>query len=372
MHILITGGLGFIGSALGRELLARGHDVTAVDTLSPQIHGDLPGCVVPPGIRFIRGDIRDREVYAEALDNVDAVYHLAAETGTGQSMYQISRYVSCNELGTADLLEAIAAAKARPRKIFLASSRSVYGEGAYRQAGGGDDIISGRPRTKAMLDNQQWEPRGAEGQELEAVATPESLRYSPGSVYAATKAAQELLLQSAAEGVNAKAAIFRFQNVYGEGQSLQNPYTGIISIFFNRARQGFDIPLFEDGKPTRDFIHVEDIVRPLADALDADLAHGEIMNLGSGIATSVSDLAEALLQASGFDVPIKVTGQFRLGDIRHNWADIGRARELLGFSPQVDLISGLGRFVEWAKSQPEFEDRSEKANAELRAKGLTN
>lgn len=372
MHILITGGAGFIGLKLARALLSAGHDVTAVDSLTTQIHGAVPALDLPVGLTFIRGDINDVEAYAPALASADAIYHLAAETGTGQSMYQIGRYVSANELGTARLLEAIAMAPKRARRIVLASSRSIYGEGAYRVIGGGPEIVPGQPRTPEMLDREQWELRDESGRPLEPVATPEHLPYNPGSVYAATKAAQELLLLSASLGVGATTTIFRFQNVYGEGQSLRNPYTGIISIFFNRARQGAGIPLFEDGSPTRDFVHVDDIVRALSDALVADLAHGTTMNLGSGVATSVADLAAMLIRIAGFDVPVEVTGRYRVGDIRHNWADLAKAHQLIGFEPRIDLERGLTRFIEWAHGQPIYEDRSAQADAELRVKGLTN
>lgn len=372
MNILITGGAGFIGTVLAKQLIAAGHEVVAVDLLTPQIHGALPDIELPAGLELIRADIRDPEQYRAAVEKADAIYHLAAETGTGQSMYQIAQYVGCNDFGTAQLLETIASCPPRERTIFLASSRSIYGEGAYTRAGGDRSVVQARPRSPEALASGQWELRDRDGTALEPVATPETLPYFPGSIYAATKAAQELLLLSGSPGLKAKSVIFRFQNVYGEGQSLRNPYTGIISIFFNRARQGFDIPLFEDGKPTRDFVHVEDIARAMVDALKADLAHGEIINLGSGVATTVEELATKLTQQAGFDVPIKVSGQFRVGDIRHNWADLGHARELLGYAPQIDLDTGLSRFVAWASTQPAYQDRSEQANEELRAKGLTN
>ena len=370
MNILITGGAGFIGTVLAKQLISAGHEVVAVDPLTPQIHGALPELQLPEGLELIRADIRNSEQYRDAVEKADAIYHLAAETGTGQSMYQISQYVSCNDFGTAQLLETIASCTPRERTIFLASSRSIYGEGAYTRAGGDEAVMQAKPRSPEALAREEWELRDVDGTTLEPVATPETLPFSPGSVYAATKAAQELLLISASPGLRAKSVIFRFQNVYGEGQSLRNPYTGIISIFFNRARQGFDIPLFEDGQPTRDFVHVEDVARAMVDSLSADLAHGEVINLGSGVATTVEDLARKLTQQAGFDVPIKVTGQYRVGDIRHNWADLSRASSLLGYAPQIDLSTGLSRFVAWAAGQPAYQDRSEQANEELRAKGL--
>lgn len=370
MKAVITGGAGFIGQKLAATLLEQGYGVTAIDPLTPQIHGMLPSLELPAGLDFVRVDIRDTETLVEHLEDADVIYHLAAETGTGQSMYKIAQYVSVNDLGTAQLLEALTRCKSRPRRIILASSRSVYGEGAYQNDKG--SLVQPNPRSPANLANNQWEPLDENGNALIPVATPEELPYHPGSVYAATKAAQELLLRSASLGVNAKTCIFRFQNVYGEGQSLQNPYTGIISIFFNRARQGLEIPLYEDGLPTRDFVHVDDIVAGLVAGHEADVEHGTAINLGAGAPTTVSDLAALLSKVAGVDVPIRVTGQYRVGDIRHNWADLTRARSLIGFEPKVNLRDGLQRFADWAKRQPVFEDRSAQAAAELRAKGLSN
>lgn len=372
MKILITGGLGFIGQALSRRLLDAGHDVVALDNLSPQIHGDLPNVSPPDGVQVLRLDIRRLIEHADLIDGYDAVYHLAAETGTAQSMYRIVDYVSVNEVGTAALLEAIAKCERRPRRIVLASSRSVYGEGAYVSPQASDRLVQPATRTKEQLLAGKWELVGADGMELRAVATPETLPFAPGSVYAATKASQELLLASAASALGFTPVIFRFQNVYGEGQSLQNPYTGIISIFYNRARQGLDIPIYEDGLESRDFVHIDDIVDGLVRALDADVPPGAVMNLGAGAPTTVSELATELLGAAGFDVPVRVTGQFRVGDIRHCYADLTRARELIGFRPNVSLADGLKRFCAWAAGQPVHEDRLDTATEELRRKGLAN
>lgn len=370
MKAVITGGAGFIGKKLAAALLDQGHGVTAIDPLTPQIHGMLPSLDLPSGLNLVRADIRDTAILDDHLEDADVIYHLAAETGTGQSMYKMAQYVSVNDLGTAQMLEALARCTSRPRRIVLASSRSVYGEGAYRTSDG--TLVQPDPRTPANLAKSQWEPHDETGTPLTPVATPEDLPYHPGSVYAATKAAQELLLQSASLGVNAKTCIFRFQNVYGEGQSLQNPYTGIISIFFNRARQGLAIPLYEDGLPTRDFVHVDDIVAGLVAAHEADIEHGAAINLGAGAPTTISDLAALLSEVAEFDVPIRVTGQYRVGDIRHNWADLTRARSLIGFEPKVSLREGLQRFADWAQGQPVYEDRSVQAAAELRTKGLSN
>ena len=372
MKIVITGGLGFIGQHLATRLIAAGHDVLLVDSLSAQIHGDIPAIAVPAGARVARLDARQLHERPELIDGSDAIFHLAAETGTAQSMYRIAHYTDVNCGGTASLLEAIANCRQRPRQVVLASSRSVYGEGAYVRPDAPGHLLQPAPRSRETLSAGDWEPRDASGVALVAVPTSESLPFAPGSVYAATKAAQELLLNSAAAGLGFRSTVFRFQNVYGEGQSLQNPYTGIISIFFNRARQGLDIPIYEDGLESRDFVHVSDIVAALHASLDADLPPGGVINLGAGQATSVSTLATSLLQAAGLDVPVRITGQFRVGDIRHCYADLSEAKRLLGFEPQVSLGQGLRRFCTWAAGQPIHEDRSAQATAELRSKGLTN
>lgn len=370
MKVLITGGMGFIGGKLARRLLADGHAVSIVDNLSEQIHGANPVPDVPEGAAFHRVDVRDLADRADLIEGCDAVFHLAAETGTAQSMYEVRRYVDVNEGGTAALLEGIARCDRRPRRVVLSSSRSVYGEGAYRDADGA--LVQPAPRTREDMDAGRWEPRDAQGRELKAIATPENLSFAPGSIYAATKASQELLLRAAGEALGVEPVILRFQNVYGEGQSLQNPYTGIISIFFNRARQGKGLPIYEDGKETRDFVHVDDVVDALVAALDPGVPAGTVCNVGAGVATPVIDLAHELSRAAGLTPEITVTGQFRVGDIRHNFADISAARDHLGYEPRIDLATGLSRFCEWAAGQPEYEDRLDAATEELRQKGLAN
>lgn len=372
MKVLITGGLGFIGLRLAKKIIAEGHQPILVDSLSSQIHGDMPEPIeVPQGAKFVRMDVRDIGTRPDLLEACDWVYHLAAETGTAQSMYQISRYVSVNEMGTAALLEGLAKCQQRPKKFVLASSRSVYGEGAYHDSAQPDKILHPSPRTLSQLRDGHWEHLSDKGEPLIPMPSPETLSFAPGSVYAATKASQELLVESAATALGMKSSVLRFQNVYGEGQSLQNPYTGIISIFFNRARQGMDIPIYEDGLESRDFVHVDDVVAALFMAAEADLSHGFVMNVGSGVATSVRELAETLLTQSGFHVPVKVTGQFRVGDIRHCYADISRLKTELGLTPTVQLSQGLKRFCAWAATQPVYADKSSLANEELRKNGLT-
>jgi len=372
LKIVITGGLGFIGRHLATRLIAAGHEVLLIDSLNPQIHGDAPDTTPPEGARFVKLDATLLHEHSELLDGSDAVFHLAAETGTAQSMYRVTRYVGVNCGATAALLEAIARCTRRPRQVILASSRAIYGEGAYVRPDAPTRVLQPPPRTPLALAAALWEPRDADGSPLIAVATPESLPFAPGSVYAATKGSQELLLNSAAAALGLRSTIFRPQNVYGEGQSLRNPYTGIISIFFNRARQGLPISVYEDGQETRDFVHVSDVAAAMEAALAADLPSGVAINLGAGQPTTILDLAAALLRAGGLAVPVDVTGQYRVGDIRHGYADLAVARRLLGFAPRVALDEGLRRFCAWASSEPVHADRSNEATAELRSNGLTN
>ncbi len=374
MHtVLVTGGAGFIGSHLVPLLVARGYHVRVLDTLAPQIHGMLPGrglewLTTMPGVDFVRGSVTNEAEAKAALEGVSVVVHLAAETGTGQSMYEIDRYCRENVQGTALLMHLLAnGAGPAVRRVVLASSRSVYGEGAYVYAEreNGARVIP-PSRTAEAMRAGRWEPLCPEtGAALKVVPTREDDRTAPASIYAATKLAQEDLVRIACESAGLGYAILRLQNVYGEGQSLNNPYTGILSIFSTRIRRGLELPIFEDGLESRDFVHVADVSAAFAAAVSAEAAANCVINVGSGIATSVADIARALCKAFHAPENLRVTGQFRLGDIRHNVADIGRLRERLGLVPEVDLLEGLGRFAAWVQGQSLPEDKLAQANAEL-------
>ena len=375
--ILITGGAGFIGRHLVKHLLKDGLSIRILDVLSPQVHGDVPQCLdwlSDVQIEFIRGSVADRRTVEAALEGVTHVVHLAAETGTGQSMYEVARYNGVNSQGTAVLLDVLANRQSHGvKQIVLASSRSVYGEGAYccLACGEGADRIFPKARTALELAAHSWELRCPSCfHALLAVPTREDDPVRPASIYAATKLAQEDLVRITCEAAGIGYAILRLQNVYGEGQSLNNPYTGILSIFSTRIRRGLDLPIFEDGLESRDFIHVDDVARALRACLLAQDPIDKVINVGSGIGSSIISVAQQLCISLHGDVPVRVTSEYRLGDIRHNIADIGRLCDLLPGGPQIGLAEGLTRFACWLMTQPLPEDQLESANSALRLRKL--
>lgn len=375
MRVLVTGGAGFIGSRLVPLLAVSGCAVRVLDTLEPQIHGPLPrglDWIEACGAEFRRGSVTDRMALAAALDGVDAVAHLAAETGTGQSMYEIARYNAVNSQGTATVLDLVAnGAASTVRRIVLASSRSVYGEGAYVLQGDPSRRVHPAGRDPAALAAGRWDPVCPDtGTALVPVATREDDPVQPASIYAATKLAQEDLVRIACGALGIGYAILRLQNVYGEGQSLLNPYTGVLAIFSTRIRHRLPLPIYEDGEETRDFVHVDDVARAFAAALTSPAPANAVINVGSGRGTSLREVAERLATAFGAPSDIVITGDYRLGDIRHNRADVTRMRDWLGVTPAIDLDEGLGRFAAWALAQPTPEDISAKAAGELRLRRL--
>jgi dTDP-L-rhamnose 4-epimerase len=368
MRTLVTGGAGFIGSHLVRRLVELDEDVVVLDSLESQVHQGKPP-VLPDAVRFLHGDVGDAELCDEALDGVDRIVHLAAAVGVGQSMYEIAAYVRKNTQATAVFLERLVARPERPSRLVVASSMSIYGEGEYVCALHGN--AAPPPRGEQQLAVRIWECLCPEcGQELEPVATREQKPLIPTSVYAVTKRDHEelSLLVGAAYGIPTVA--LRFFNVYGPGQSLSNPYTGVAAIFSSRLLNERPPMVFEDGLQTRDFVHVSDIVEGLLLALGSDAAVGRAMNLGTGRRTSVLDVADALAGGLGVSVEPEINGQYRAGDIRHCYADTSLAEELLGFRARVSLERGMSELISWLADQ-EADDRVVAATRELAAWGLT-
>lgn len=370
--ILITGGAGFIGRHLTRHLLHSDNSVRILDPLAPQIHGGVPHdleWLLDERIEFIRASVNDCKVLESSLEGVTHIVHLAAETGTAQSMYQIAHYNAVNSQATAEILDYLANNSHSVKKIVLASSRSIYGEGAYYCQLHGQ-VYPGA-RSASQLKESRWDPVCPVcAGDIKAIPTPEFSRPAPASIYAATKYAQEDLIRIAGDSLNIGTAILRFQNVYGAGQSLNNPYTGILSIFSTRIRRGMSLPIFEDGAESRDFVHVSDVVQAIILALESDAADGGTFNVGAGEPTSVIQIANMLVDAFDGKVRPNVTGQFRLGDIRHCYADLALIREKLKFEPKVSLKQGIEEFAAWVLSQPLPEDGLDKANEELKKRKM--
>jgi dTDP-L-rhamnose 4-epimerase len=367
-RILITGGAGFIGSHIADSLLRRGYRVRAFDSLLPQVHGDagVRPDYLGGAVELLEGDVRDPLRLRSALQGVDAVYHFAAMVGVGQSMYEVSRYTAVNNLGTAVLLEALIE---RPvERLIVASSMSVYGEGLYRSASG--RTVSGVERGLEQLKRGEWELRDDSGI-LEPMPTPESKTPSLASVYALSKYDQErmCLLIGAAYGIPTMA--LRFFNVYGPRQALSNPYTGVLAIFASRLLNGQRPLVFEDGNQRRDFVSVYDVAEACCLALEGRSADGGVFNIGSGRDISVIELAHCLARELGKPwLEPEIAGKYRVGDIRHCFADISHARNCLGYAPKVSMSEGIADLAGWLEGQIAV-DRVDEARAALEKRGLT-
>jgi dTDP-L-rhamnose 4-epimerase len=373
-HILITGGAGFIGSRLANQLVNNGHKVRVLDNLSPQIHGENPEnsalyLSLNETVEFIRGSVTSHADLTHALNDIDTVVHLAAETGTGQSMYAIQHYSDVNIGGTSLLLDLIANQQLPVNKIIVASSRAVYGEGKYHCTEHG--FVYPKARSSEKMEHGDFSVQCPQcGIPADLVATDEGAPVQPSSVYGITKLNQEQMVLIVGQSLGISAVAFRYQNVYGPGQSLSNPYTGILSIFSTRIRNNSDINIFEDGKESRDFVYIDDVVNITAQAVEHESPVVGVFNVGSGVATDVMTIANTLQKFLGTTVPTKVSGQFRLGDIRHNVADITKAESIFGFKPTTYIEDGLKKFVTWVKSEQIQTDRYEQSLDELKAKGI--
>lgn len=367
-RVLITGGAGFIGSHLCELLLRRGYAVRVVDSFSEQVHGleDYWPTELKNSVEFLRGDVRDAAVVNRAVKGTDAVVHLAAAVGVGQSMYRIADYVSTNDLGTAVLWEALAAHPVK--RVVVASSMSVYGEGLARTAEG--RLIEPRERDIADLKLGRWEPRGAGDMPLEPVPTPETKQPALTSVYALNKFTQERLCLIVGRAYGVPTVALRFFNVFGPRQALSNPYTGVLAIFAARLLNGRPPLIFEDGRQRRDFVHVRDVARACLSAIESSEVDSQVYNIGSGQSRTVLDVARSLGQALGRpDLTPQVTGRYRAGDIRHCFADISRARADLRFEPAEPFEAGIAELAEWIADKTPV-DMVERATDELASRGL--
>lgn len=371
-NILITGGAGFIGQKLCHELLQQGNKVRVLDNFSSQVHSSdsLPNSLID--VEVVKADIRDRGSLRKALVGVDVVVHLAAETGTGQSMYEIEKYFSVNVQGTAlliDLLQNDSCAR-DVKSVIVASSRAIYGEGAYACEDHGQ--IYPEQRSQENLLKGSFDPLCPICQKkINMVTTPESAPFNPMSIYGLTKQVQEqaILLFAKTKGINGFA--LRYQNVYGPGQSLKNPYTGLLAVFSNLARQNRTIEVYEDGEESRDFVYISDVVNATVLCVNATKYFCGSLNIGSGVATSVSEVANKIKAHFHSSSDIKITGAYRVGDIRHNIADLDLANRELGYAPKVFFEEGVKCFLNWAEEQPKEDGTAyERSINELASKGL--
>jgi dTDP-L-rhamnose 4-epimerase len=371
-NILITGGAGFIGSRLCEKLFYQGNNITVLDNLSKQIHGDGESFLfkkIKDKCTFIKGDVRDKDDWFHAIKNQEIIIHLAAETGTGQSMYEIEKYNDVNVMGTAHMLELLADSNHSIKKIIIASSRSIYGEGKYNCKTHGVQYPS--QRKEKDMEKGEFNPKCRIcNLELDLLATDEESKIHPSSIYGINKQQQEQMVLLIGESIGIPSVAFRYQNVYGPGQSLSNPYTGILSIFSTRILNGNDLDIYEDGLESRDFVYIDDVVDATILGIEKDDANGEVFNVGSGVPTTVQEVAENLKTFYESDIDISISGKFRIGDIRHNYADLTKIKNMLGFTPKYNFQKGISEFVSWVKTQEVMEDRYEQSVQKLKQKGL--
>ena len=370
-RVLITGGAGFVGSNLALELIHKGYSVIVLDNLSPQIHGDNSGLLtnIVDDCEFVLGDVRNRTDWKNCLKGVDVVVHLAAETGTGQSMYEIEKYIDVNVKGTAILLDILANEKHNVQKVIVASSRSIYGEGKYKSTIYGEvypdvrrdaDMKVGDFEVKCPVYNTN----------LDLLPTDEKSKIHPSSIYGITKQTQEQMVLTACQSLGISALAFRYQNVFGPGQSLSNPYTGILSIFSNRILHKKGIEVFEDGLQSRDFVFIDDVVTATVSGIESSNEVNGVFNVGSGVPQSVSYIVDQLLTAFKISVPVNINAKYRLGDIRHNYADLTKVQSTFGFQPSVSFENGINQFVKWVLTQELEEDKYDQSIQEMKDRGL--
>lgn len=366
--ILVTGGAGFVGSHTADALVKAGHSVRIFDNLSPQVHTSGVPAYLPSQAEFIRGDVRDLEQLTPALRGMDVIFHLAAAVGVGQSMYRISEYTAVNNVGTANLLQAILDTHSHPERIVVASSMSIYGEGNYICTNCGE--VAPQMRPSGQLSAKQWEPRCELCREtLVPVPTREEKPLQCSSIYALSKKDQEEMVLLFGRTYGIPTVALRYFNIYGPRQSLSNPYTGVAAIFASRMMNGKAPLIFEDGNQMRDFVSVSDIAQANLLAIESPNAVGQAVNIGSGEPVTIREVAEELSRALSVSTPLEITGKNRSGDIRHCFADISRARALLGYAPRITFKQGMNELAFWLRSQW-ASDSVEEAMEELKAHRL--
>lgn len=371
-NVLITGGAGFIGSRLCEKLFDKGYYITVLDNLSAQVHGNNESALlekIKDKCTFIKGDVCNKEIWPVVLKDQDILIHLAAETGTGQSMYELSKYNNVNIMGTSNMLDCLAKESHNIKKIIIASSRAIYGEGKYMCSVHGP--IYPLERSELLMQKGDFNPKCMICDiDLQLVGTDEKSKINPLSIYAMNKYCQEMMVMLMGKTLNIPTVSLRYQNVYGPGQSLSNPYTGIISIFSTRLLNGNNLDIYEDGLESRDFVFVDDAVDATILCMQSVNADGEIFNIGSGKNTTVIEVAESLIRLLASQAKTSTVGKYRLGDIRHNYADITKIHNSLGYSPKYSFQDGLAEFVKWVQNQKIVEDNYEESVKELKDKGL--
>jgi len=374
-RILVTGGAGFVGSHLVDSLVLRGHRVRIYDSLDAQVHGRFPTPNVPAQAELVVGDVCDRSALRKALEGVDIIFHLAAQVGVGQSMYEVARYVAGNSLGAATLLDIVANDRSNLsiQKMIVASSMSIYGEGAYQCPACGMFYPPLRP--DQQLAASQWEIQCPKGHgPAEPVATDENKPLYPASVYAITKRDHEEMFLCIGRAYRIPTVALRFFNIYGPRQALNNPYTGVGAIFCGQLLSRQTPLIFEDGRQLRDFVHVSDVVQANLLAMERPEADYQVFNVGSGSPVSILALANLLIERLAPHVKPQIVGRYRQGDIRHCYADIAKIRNLLGYAPRVSLQLGVGDLIQWVKQQTPDQGQTLKVSQmrqELDAHGLT-
>ena len=370
MKVLITGGAGFVGSHTADALLESGYTVRVFDNLDPQVHG--PNSKIPeylnPEVEFVRGDVRDREALKMAMEDIDAIYHLAAAVGVGQSMYEVQKYVEINSLGGAVLLDILANEEHNVSKIIVASSMSIYGEGQYQCQD--DGIVYPTLRLGDQLENRDWEMRCPNCScVVSPVPTDEGKPLFPTSIYAITKRDHEEMFLTVGRAYNIPTVALRYFNIYGSRQALSNPYTGVAAIFSSRLLNHNSPIVFEDGLQSRDFIHISDIVQANILALEKDKANYQLYNVGTGRQLTIKDMGSVLVERLAPDLKLTISGQYREGDIRHCYANIRKIQTELGFSPKVAFEDGIDELVSWVATQ-QASDLVEDAKAQLAKRNL--